>query len=58
MPRKLKNPLPPIDLGTESIGQRIARLRKQQGYTQQQLADKIGIERGLLTDYETSTALR
>ncbi len=52
MPRKLKKPLPSIDLGSETIGERIAFFRKQRGYTQQQLAEIIGIERTLLTNYE------
>ena len=52
MPRKLKNPLPSIDLGPETIGSRVAVLRKQAGLTQQQLAQKVGIERTLLASYE------
>jgi len=53
MPRKLKNELPPLKLGEETIGQRITHIRKQQGITQQQLADKIGITQTLISDYET-----
>lgn len=53
MPRKLKNELPPLNLGEETVGQRIARIRKQKGITQQQLADKIGITQTLISDYET-----
>ena len=53
MPRKPKVKLPPIHLcSDERIGQRIARLRKERGYTQQELAEKIGIIRNLVTDYE------
>ena len=52
MPRKSKLKLPPLDLGSESLGQRIARLRKEKGYTQDDLAKKIGIVRGLISDYE------
>lgn len=53
MPRKRKNELPPIDLKTdETIGNRIASLRKQKGYTQNDLAEKIGIQRTLVSDYE------
>jgi transcriptional regulator with XRE-family HTH domain len=36
----------------ETIGQRIARLRKERGLTQKQLADKIGIIQVLVSDYE------
>ena len=53
MPRKLKKPLPPIDLGSDTIGQRIAYHRKRLGLTQKVLGEKIGIQRLLVTDYET-----
>lgn len=53
MPRKSKTKLQPLPLSSkEPIGKRIARIRKEKGYTQQQLADKIGIIRNLVTDYE------
>ena len=52
MPRKSKNILPPLDLGEETLGQRLARLRKERGLTQQILADKIGIIRVIISDYE------
>jgi transcriptional regulator with XRE-family HTH domain len=51
MPRRLK--LPPLDLGNETLGQRLARIRKQCGYTQVDLAKKIGIIQSLISDYET-----
>jgi transcriptional regulator with XRE-family HTH domain len=52
MPRKSRLKLPPLDLGRETIGQRIARLRKAQGLTQTELAQRIGIVQGLVSDYE------
>lgn len=52
MPRKSKLSLPPLDLGEETIGQRLARLRKERGYTQRELADRIGIVHSLVSDYE------
>ena len=52
MPRKPKMKPPPIDLGEETIGQRIARLRKERGYSQEALAQKMGIVRVLVSDYE------
>jgi transcriptional regulator with XRE-family HTH domain len=52
MPRKSTLKLPPIDLGNEAIGQRIARLRKERGCSQQVLAKKMGIVRILVSDYE------
>jgi transcriptional regulator with XRE-family HTH domain len=35
-----------------SLGKRIAELRKQRGYTQKELAQKMGIPWTLMTDYE------
>lgn len=43
---------PPLDLGEETIGQRIARFRKERGYTQAELAEKIGITNNLVSEYE------
>lgn len=36
----------------ESFGQRLARIRKEKGYTQVQLAKKVGIIQVLISDYE------
>lgn len=52
MPHKSKLKLPPIETGDETIGQRLARLRKERGYTQVELAKKIGIIQVLVSDYE------
>src|SRR3990172_10946493 len=52
MPRRSRLKMPPLDLGKETIGQRIARLRKERGYTQTELAEKTGIPQTLITDYE------
>jgi transcriptional regulator with XRE-family HTH domain len=52
MPRVSKLSLPPIDWGNETIGQRVGRIRKERGYTQVELAAKIGILQTLVTDYE------
>lgn len=52
MPRVSKLDLPPIDWGKETLGHRLARLRKERGYTQVELAEKIGILQTLVTDYE------
>ncbi len=51
MPQISKYKLPPLN-STERIGERIARLRKERGYTQAELAEKIGINRVLVSDYE------
>ena len=53
MPRVSNLNLPPLNWGKESIGQRVARIRKERGYTQVELATKIGIVQTLVTDYET-----
>jgi transcriptional regulator with XRE-family HTH domain len=40
------------NLNTETIGQRLARLRKEKALTQIALAERIGISQSTLTDYE------
>lgn len=51
MPQTAKYNLPDLKVkGT--LGQRLARLRKERGFTQAELADKIGINRVLVSDYE------
>lgn len=52
MPRKSKLRMPTLELGAESVGQRIARLRKERGYTQNDLAERIGTIQALVSDYE------
>lgn len=52
MPRRSRLKLPPLNLGKETIGQRLARLRKEHGYTQIELAEKTRIPQTLITDYE------
>jgi transcriptional regulator with XRE-family HTH domain len=41
MPQKQTFKLPPLNLGNETLGQRIARLRKAKGYTQTDLAKEL-----------------
>jgi transcriptional regulator with XRE-family HTH domain len=53
MPRKRTLKLAPLDYGDETVGQRLARIRKEHGYTQVELAKKIGIIQTLVSDYET-----
>ena len=55
MPQKSRLKLPPLDLGKESIGQRLARLRRERGYSQVALAEKMGIVQQLVTAYERDT---
>jgi transcriptional regulator with XRE-family HTH domain len=52
MPQKSKLILPPLDLGDETLGQRIARFRKENGLTQVELAEKMGLIQTLISDYE------
>jgi len=52
MPRVSRLELPPLDYRGESIGRRLARLRRERGLTQAQLAERIGILQTLVTDYE------
>jgi transcriptional regulator with XRE-family HTH domain len=51
MPRK-KTPKPAHDAVAETFGQRLARLRKERGWTQQELAERAGIIQALISDYE------
>ena len=52
MPQKRSLQLPTIQYTPASIGQNIVTLRKQQGLTQQQLAQAIGITQTLISRYE------
>ena len=36
------------------FGSKLRQLRQEKGYTQQQLADKLGITKGSVSAYETS----
>ncbi len=52
MARTAKIKTPPRGKGKETLGQRIARLRKEKGYTQAELAEKMGTIQRLISDYE------
>ena len=52
MPRVSKLNLPPIPMGEQSIGRRLAQLRKQRGYTQKELAERMGLIQSLISSYE------
>jgi transcriptional regulator with XRE-family HTH domain len=51
MPRVSRLQLPPLD-GAEPLSGRIARLRRERGYSQTELAERIGIIQALVSDYE------
>jgi transcriptional regulator with XRE-family HTH domain len=56
MPKRANITKPPLDYHGETIGQRLARLRKQHGYTQVELAEKMGSRQVLISAYETDRA--
>lgn len=39
-------------IAVETIGERIARLRKERGITQKELADMLGVTQPVVSDYE------
>ena len=49
-PSKLK--LMPLPAGGETPGQRLARIRRERGFTQNELAEKTGLVQTLVSDYE------
>jgi transcriptional regulator with XRE-family HTH domain len=53
MARPVKNQPTPIDPAISPLGERLARLRKLRGYSQESLAETMGISRKQITDYET-----
>jgi transcriptional regulator with XRE-family HTH domain len=53
MPTKSKLKLKPVDMGDEPLGQRLARLRKERGWTQKQIAERTGLIQELVSNYET-----
>lgn len=54
MPRISRLKLPPVDLGGETMGERVARLRRERGYTQVELAEKVGIIQTIVSAIETN----
>lgn len=52
MPRVSKLKLPPLDGVEEALSERVARLRKERGFSQTELAERIGIIQALVSDYE------
>lgn len=42
----------PVPHDDETLGQRLARLRKERGFTQIQFAEKTGLIQALISDYE------
>lgn len=52
MPQPSRLNLPPLNLGGESIGRRITRIRKERGFTQIELAEKIGLIQSIVSALE------
>jgi transcriptional regulator with XRE-family HTH domain len=51
MPRVSRLKLPPIP-SNESLGERVARIRKDRGFTQVELAEKIGVIQSIVSAIE------
>lgn len=51
MPRISRFKLPPIP-AKESLGERVARIRKERGFTQVELAEKIGVIQSIVSAIE------
>lgn len=47
-----KNTLPPPNKNSETLGQRLRRIRLENGLTQEKLGDLIGANNFLISDYE------
>jgi transcriptional regulator with XRE-family HTH domain len=53
MPKVSRFRLSPVDFGGETLGERIARIRKERGYTQVELAARVGIIQSLISAVES-----
>jgi transcriptional regulator with XRE-family HTH domain len=52
MPKASKLKLMPLPQSDETPGQRLARIRRERGFTQIELAEKTGLVQALVSDYE------
>lgn len=52
MPKPSKLALTPLPHSDETPGQRLARLRRERGFTQVELAERTGLVQTLVSDYE------
>jgi transcriptional regulator with XRE-family HTH domain len=50
--KKSKLKLMPVDFDKETLGQRLARIRKERGLTQSEVAKRTGLIQTLVSDYE------
>jgi transcriptional regulator with XRE-family HTH domain len=52
MPKASKLKLAPLPPSGETTGQRLARIRRERGFTQIELAERTGLVQTLVSDYE------
>lgn len=52
MPKKSRLKLMPVNFDKDSLGERLARIRKERGLTQKEVADRTGLIQALVSDYE------
>jgi predicted transcriptional regulator len=52
MPKKSKLDLTPVSFGDDTLGLRLARIRKERGFTQVAIAQLTGLTQVLVSDYE------
>lgn len=52
MPKASRLKLAPLPPSGETPGERLARIRRERGFTQRELADKTGLIQTLVSDYE------
>lgn len=52
MPKKSKLKLMPVNFGKETLGERLARIRKERGLTQNEVAKRTGLTQVLVSNYE------
>lgn len=57
MPKKIQRELPPIEIKDGlTVAERLTDIRKNRGYTQLELAERVGITREVLASYELGRA--
>jgi len=52
MAKKSRLKLMPVNFDKESLGERLARIRKERGLTQKEVAKRTGLIQTLVSDYE------
>jgi transcriptional regulator with XRE-family HTH domain len=52
MPKKSRLDLTPVSFGDDTLGLRLARIRKERGLTQVAIAERTGLTQVLVSDYE------